>query len=65
MNGNATKAARKAWDGFTEDERAAVRFGMVPIEADQIAREIDPEITPRELSLALFDIAKETGGMVA
>jgi len=52
--------ARAEWARFSEDERAVVRFGMIPADA---ARRLEAETgaTAREIALALFKAARDAG----
>ena len=58
----AAQAAAELWESFSEQERACVRFGMLPATKVQ-----DPKynhIDGTRLAVALYDCAKRDGGMV-
>lgn len=61
----AQAAARIAWAEMTENDRAIVRFGMIPIEA---VRKHEPKgihDSARLFSVALMGCAEADGGMIA
>lgn len=58
----AAQAAAELWNTFDDNEKACVRFGMLPalkVQAPEYAH-----IEGRLLAVALFDCAKHSGGMV-
>jgi hypothetical protein len=57
--------AKLMWDGFNENEKTGVRFGLFPSEAMKQAAESWGYTDGRELALALMDEAKKDGGMRA
>ena len=58
----AAKAAEELWASFDENERALVRFGMLPAEKVQ-AKQYE-HIDGRLLACALYRCADNDGGMV-
>ena len=58
----ATQAAEQLWATFDDNEKACVRFGMLP--AAKVQAEECAHIEGRLLAVALFDCAKHDGGMV-
>ncbi len=59
----ATQAAEELWATFDDNEKACVRFGMLP--AQKVQNERYEHIEGRLLAVALFGCAKHDGGMVA
>ncbi len=58
-----TAAACILWSKFTAQQKAVVRFGMIPVEA---ASELEKHgFKARDITLAFFDCAKADGGMRA
>jgi hypothetical protein len=55
--------AREMWAGFTDAEKALVRFGLFPAEKMRAAE--DEDYDGRLLAVALMDCAKRDGGMIA
>lgn len=56
MNDETKAAAKIVWHEMNEDERAGVRFGMLPAEYMTAGR---------DFAVALMQCAKDDGGMVA
>ena len=59
----ATQAASELWATFDDNEKACVRFGMLP--AAKVQSDRYEHIEARLLAVALFECAKHDGGMVA
>jgi len=55
--------ARAMWDSFSDNDKAAVRFGMMP--AAPMASAMKLGFNVRDLSVAIMSVAKANGGMVA
>ena len=55
--------ARALWAGFTDSEKALVRFGMFPAEKMAAAEEEGHD--GRLLAVALMECAEADGGMIA
>ncbi len=55
--------AQKMWDAFTDNQKACVRFGMFP--AAEMTSATNEGHDSRLLAVALMDVAKKNGGMVA
>jgi hypothetical protein len=55
--------AKQIWDGMDENERTAVRIGMFPAGKMQAAEA--EGYNGKDLSVALMEVAKNNGGMIA
>lgn len=55
----AQASAIQIWADMNENEKSLVRFGLFP------ARLMDPKLNLSNVCVALMDIAKAKGGMVA
>lgn len=58
-----TQAAQRIWSGLDENQKACVRFGLLPAEVMQAEeyRHVDGQ----DLAVAVMQCAKQDGGMVA
>jgi hypothetical protein len=63
MRALCAQKAQQLWDGFDENQRAGVRFGMFPAEPMQAA--MKEALDSRMLCVALMDVASKNGGMRA
>ena len=59
----ARQAAGELWNGFTDNEKHGVRFGLFPY--DKMTDPKYAHIESRLLAVALMDIAEKNGGMRA
>ncbi len=57
----AAADAARAWSEMSDEDKAVVRFGMIPA---RVAAEFD-HYPPRVFAVALMDQADKHGGMVA
>ena len=55
--------AREIWGNMDENEHTAVRIGMFPAEKMQAAEA--EGYNGKDLAVALMDVAKKNGGMIA
>ncbi len=52
------------WNQMTDEQKAIVKFGMIPLEIEElIAREM-PDTDGRQRASGLMDCAQADGGMV-
>ena len=62
----ATAAAKLAWAKMDDNQKACVRFGMMPLEIMQeFLGSVHSDDRDRLLTLAIMQCAKNNGGMVA
>lgn len=60
---NEATKARKIWADMTRNEQFGVRFGMFPLHRMEKAEK--EGCRGKELAVALLQVAKENGGMMA
>lgn len=68
LRSTAVAMAKLAWAEMTDDDKAVVRFGMIPFWAhEKYATQIlcPPNEASRLFAVAVMDCAKADGGMVA
>ena len=54
----ATSHAKAIWTTMSKQERAAVRFGMIPLSAAQALEKLDLGLTARHIALGFMAAAK-------